>query len=219
MNLAKLWKENKAFLLPYGFAVGVAFYFLLSNNKEVLHLAMNKYHFTFSDSFFKYVTHLGDGFAAILVVIILLFFSYRKSFMLLSSFLAGGLIVQIMKRFIFSDMDRPIRYFKDLSQLNLIEGVTLHGANAFPSGHTASAFTLFFCLAIFVKKSYAKVALCVIAILVAFSRVYLSQHFLEDVVAGSLVGVVVVAPFYHWIYLSERKWLNKSLRNYFSKTI
>lgn len=35
-----------------------------------------------------------------------------------------------------------------------------------------------------------KVALAVIAILVAFSRVYLSQHFLIDIVFGSLIGVV-----------------------------
>ncbi len=217
MKMAKLWKENKAFLIPYGFAFVATSFFLITKDKETIHLAINNHHSPLGDLLFKYITHLGDGFVTLLAVIILLFFTYRKTFTLLGPFLAGGLIVQVMKRFIFSDMDRPIRYFTDISVLNLVEGVTLHGANAFPSGHTASVFTLFFCLAVFLEKIWAKIAMLFIALLVAFSRVYLHQHFLEDVVAGSLLGVLVVAPFYHWIYLSEREWLNKSLGKLFQK--
>ena len=36
-----------------------------------------------------------------------------------------------------------------------------------------------------------QVFLFVLAALVAYSRVYLSQHFIEDILAGTVVGIVV----------------------------
>ncbi|MDP2423449.1 MAG: phosphatase PAP2 family protein [Bacteroidales bacterium] len=214
-----LWKEQKMFLVIYGFVLSIACCFLFFHTKADLHLAINGAHSAFGDFFFINITHLGDGLTTIVVVIILLFFSYRKSLMIAAPFLAGGLVAQVMKRFIFNDMDRPVRYFADITELHIVEGVKLYGAHSFPSGHTASAFSLFFCLAIFVKNPPAKVVFMLLAVLVAFSRVYLSQHFLADVVAGSLIGMMVVFPFYRWIYASQHKWLDGSLRNFMVKTL
>jgi len=36
-----------------------------------------------------------------------------------------------------------------------------------------------------------------VAILVAYSRIYLSQHFLTDVLAGSLIGVSIAMIVYY----------------------
>ena len=58
-------------------------------------------------------------------------------------------------------------------------------------------------------------ALFCLALLVAFSRVYLSQHFLNDIYAGSLLGTA--SALLAWLILSrpaffrEAKWMHKSL--------
>ena len=44
------------------------------------------------------------------------------------------------------------------------------------------------------------------ACLVAFSRVYLSQHFLIDIFAGSMIGVSVTLTLYLVFYHDDQKW-------------
>lgn len=66
------------------------------------------------------------------------------------------------------------------------------GPNSFPSGHSLGAFALFSLLAFFLpKRSGYVTAMFFLAISVGVSRVYLVQHFWQDVYAGSLVGVVL----------------------------
>ncbi len=42
------------------------------------------------------------------------------------------------------------------------------------------------------------------AILVAYSRIYLSQHFLSDVLAGSLLGVLVAFIVFYFFNIQAR---------------
>jgi membrane-associated phospholipid phosphatase len=50
---------------------------------------------------------------------------------------------------------------------------------------------------------------------VAFSRVYLSQHFLVDVLAGSLLGTLSALFFYWYFQRLKPQWLDCSLRDLF----
>ena len=65
-----------------------------------------------------------------------------------------------------------------------------------PSGHSAIAFALMTALALVstlkleTPPRWQQGSLFVLALGAAFSRVYLSEHFLEDVYWGSLLGVV-----------------------------
>lgn len=58
---------------------------------------------------------------------------------------------------------------------------------SFPSGHTISSFAAAGVL--FFRKTAGRWAAVVLAVLIAFSRVYLNVHYGTDVLAGALLGV------------------------------
>lgn len=88
------------------------------------------------------------------------------------------------------------------------------GQNSFPSGHATSAFAVFTCLALLTKNSYLKIIFFIIAVIAAFSRTYLSQHWLVDVTIGSLIGTIAATLFYFIIIQTNKlQNLNKPLLN------
>lgn len=61
---------------------------------------------------------------------------------------------------------------------------------SFPSGHSATAFSVAVCLLFCPKlKLPLRITAVLFAAAIATSRVYLSVHYLTDVVCGSLVGI------------------------------
>ena len=190
--------ENSWFLWPYLVIAIATLLVLLIFSKSEIHLFINQHHHPISDVFFKYITWLGDGNLVLLVGLFFLFFSFRKSLTILSLLIAIGLVVQPLKRFVFEDQLRPKKYFEGIYELHFIEGVKVHGFNSFPSGHATTAFGLLFLLAIYSKNKWIKVGLLALSLLAAFSRVYLSQHFLVDIFAGSLIGIslAIIANYY-----------------------
>ena len=119
--------------------------------------------------------------------------------------LTGGTILQILKHTISNP--RPVSVFEDYPDLvlPLVQGVDMHHSNSFPSGHASTFFMFCTCsvivLAYFFSRNdalktlrnrilfdVALVALLVLAAMGAYSRVYLSQHFLSDVCVGSIIG-------------------------------
>ena len=204
--LYKVLKNNLFFLIPYGIFLLAAGYVLVIFSKPEIHLWLNNYNSGFFDSVFSHVTFLGDGIFVICIAVLLLFYSLRSSVFLLTSYLSSGLVVQILKRVVFSDYQRPVKYFQDTVQLHLVDGVRLLNGHSFPSGHSASAFALFLSLAIISRNRYIQVICFILALTVAYSRVYLSQHFLGDIYAGSLIGVIGTLALYPVFYNKNLKW-------------
>ena len=114
--------------------------------------------------------------------------------LILSALLSLG-ISQFSKHILFSSERRPSFYY-DLTQ---VEGEEQHTNNTFPSGHTTAAFSFVTILAIGLKKNWIQLTLPFLAGLVALSRIYLGQHFLIDVVFGSILGVFIATTSFYFV--------------------
>jgi membrane-associated phospholipid phosphatase len=206
-----LFKDNISFLLPYFIYIVLGSFLLALNTKIDLHLTFNSFHAPFWDSFFAYFTYLGDGVMALLTVIILLTIKYRYALIAGVANLVSAAITQALKLFIYSDSLRPKKFFEGVHDIYLVPGVENHLYNSFPSGHTTCAFALYFSLSLFVKKPVLKSLFFIVALLAGYSRIYLSQHFFEDVYAGSLIGLSTTIVVYYFVRKNEQKWMEGSL--------
>jgi membrane-associated phospholipid phosphatase len=90
--------------------------------------------------------------------------------------------------------DRPYVKYNDIYPDFIDDG------NSFPSGHTSLAFSTATSVFLLYKKWYYTVPVFVWASGVAYSRIYLGQHYPSDVLAGAIVGA-------GGAYASH--WLNK----------
>lgn len=210
--LLKTLKNNAFFLIPYLIVILIIVPVFILFSKPEIHLWINQHNSPFFDWFFRHLTFLGDGLFIILPALILLFFSLRHFVFLVTAYFSTGLITQLLKRLIFEDVVRPSKYFQDLSHLHLVDGVQMLSGRSFPSGHSTSAFALFLCLALISNNRYIKLLCFLFACLVSFSRVYLSQHFLIDIFAGSIIGSLGTIAFYQLFYHDDRKWHTWSIQ-------
>ena len=63
--------------------------------------------------------------------------------------------------------------------------------NSFPSGHTSYAATFATIVTLLNKNKALKVFTNLLAVLMAFSRLYLYVHFPTDVLAGAVFGIII----------------------------
>jgi membrane-associated phospholipid phosphatase len=170
--------------------------FLLFTTRASGFKDLNLYHSAGLNSFFFYYTNLGDGlFAVFFVLIFLLLRRFDLAIQILLAFLLSGLFSQILKAIIISP--RPRDFFSVNDQIYIVDGLTLGGKASFPSGHTATAFSLATSLALYTKRKILGILYLMLAILVGYSRVYLSQHFPADVFGGAIIGVLVA----FWVFI------------------
>lgn len=191
--------------------------------KLELHLLLNSWHSYILDFFFKFYTVLAEWPLYLLMLLPLFWKKWRITLFFALSELSAGVTLQILKH-TFS-AERPICAFERCHDmvLPLVEGVNLHHSNSFPSGHASTFFVFCTCCAILLAYFYqhranqndcktkilVKLSLLALTLLLvsaaalgAYSRVYLSQHFLSDVCVGSIIGFV--APFLVF-YLGRKK--------------
>ena len=176
---------------------------LLMYEKIDIHLGINGIHTLFLDTFFTYVTYLGDGITtsiAVIIVGILAFKRHRYATFVLGwvTLILVGVFSQLLKRAVFPEASRPAKFIGE-QLLYLVPDVEIHSANSFPSGHTTAAFAFFaFVTMVFFKNNkLMQFVMAMVAVLIGYSRMYLSQHFLEDVVTGAVLGLICYA-LAHW---------------------
>ena len=143
----------------------------------------------FLDVFMPIITAFGNGgiFWMACAAILLIFPKTRKTGLAMGIALALGLIVCnfILKPVI----DRP-RPFKVLADMGVIINLLIKepGPHSFPSGHTIASFEASVALLLGNKK--LGIPAFILAILIAFSRLYLYVHYPTDVIASVSLGTL-----------------------------
>ncbi|MBO7337630.1 MAG: phosphatase PAP2 family protein [Paludibacteraceae bacterium] len=203
---------------------------MATHTKAELHLLLNSFHSEGLDTFFRYYTKMAEFPLYIIAGLALLFWKAGAAYIFAISEGASAIIVFIIKR--ICQIPRPVSYFEQLGmldQLPLVEGVRMNRSLSFPSGHTSTFFTFFTIGALLLSLYYAKhkcswqklslryvvmATLIICPIIGSYSRIYLSQHFLQDCFAGSIIGVAVPL-FFVCLFRAkgwfEKDWFNKSL--------
>lgn len=189
--------------------------------KLELHLMLNAHHTRFQDIFFTYYSLLAEGPLYVLALLPIFWKQLRLTLFFALSELTAGAILQMLKHLI--SMPRPSSAFEEYPDMVLpvVEGINLHCSNSFPSGHASTFFVFSTCLAFFLAYHYQQrgnktspwafirlsiwlMLLLIFAALGAYSRVYLSQHFLSDICMGSLIGFLTPCLI---LYLGKKKIL------------
>lgn len=172
---------------------------LLFFSKKEIHLFFNDYHSPFGDFIFPWLTRIGEEFLYALLILIFLFKkNYKAAIMAGISILIHTVIVQTLKNFIFADAARPKTFFGEPSPLHFVKGIEVHHFHSFPSGHTATAFAVFCLISLFHKHYSWQILAFIGALSVAFSRIYLQQHFFIDTYFGSIIGIFSALSAYIW---------------------
>lgn len=176
------------------------------------HVAMNSWHSALLDGTFLVLTTMANGWVAMAAALLLLLANWRAALMMGLSTGLSALLTQFLKRAVF-DLDRPSMFLGQMPGLQLVSGLDLHQHFSFPSGHATAAYSMCAAVAVVIGRRPLAMALAVLAALMAFSRVYLSQHFTEDILAGAAIGCTVSAGVYYLLYkgpLAANKGLDRS---------
>lgn len=163
------------------------------------------------DLLFRYATFLGDGAIYIPLVAYTVFFNRAFFIPVALSIIICLLLTHFLKRVVFPDQLRPISLEAQGIRLHKIQGVYINRVNSFPSGHTATAFATALLLASVLKKKALAVLVLLLALLVGYSRVYLAQHFVTDVLGGMVIGMVT-ALFSFWLQPAIIRALPKTVQ-------
>lgn len=201
-------QQRKLFFAAYAVFLAAGLVLLFAKGKPGSFMALNAFHTSWMDSYFQWHTSLGDGlFAVVLSLLLFVVLKKRKlGFLLLLAYSLTGIVAQVIKPIIHSP--RPKAFFYPGHLPFFIDDIIHSGNSSFPSGHTVTAFALATVLVFFTAKKWLQMVLLLLAISVGFSRIYLSQHFLQDVLAGSFIGVMGAVLCIHWCgRIDEQKLL------------
>ena len=131
-------------------------------------------------------------FYIVAVSLVLFGVSFRKGFLLLQLLLWTGLLTSLLKALIALprpvDVDRAVRALGEGEVYRSSPGTDF----GLPSGHVSGAAALWGGVAVLFRKRGLWIAPVVFIPLMALSRMYLGRHFLADVLAGALLGILMV---------------------------
>lgn len=191
---------------------------LLIYNRDVLFRTVNLHHTAFLDQFMRAITEVGDGIGTtiILSLMVVLFKSCRNWWFILAAIVcnvAPAMLIQCIKSLV--QAPRPLEYYKleitnDPAWLHIREQWPHLFHRSFPSGHSGSVFSMCCFISLVLPKGWARAGLLLffIAILVAYSRMYLAAHFYLDIFVGSILGTIGTL----FCFALMRRWSNQSFR-------
>lgn len=165
---------------------------------------INRWSFDALDNWVKIISIIGNGWFLLFISVFFFIVNVRNGLLYGMAFLIASLVTNIFKRFVFFNHYRPMWYLDFADYHRIVTEAPIHYLHSFPSGHTLAIFTFITVTTVLFNKKLLHFSLLVIALLVSFSRIYLLQHFLVDVLWGGLLGVFAGwAGFKLFIYFEK----------------
>lgn len=151
----------------------------------ILNFIQSYFHNGFTDFVFPFITALGDSGIIWLVAALALVCSkkYRRWGILL---VVSLLLTHVLGDYVIKPLVARPRPFMQLPGHTLL--IAPPRDFSFPSGHTATAFCASFVLWR-ADKRFGTAAF-VLALLIAFSRMFLFVHYPTDILAGAILGLI-----------------------------
>lgn len=126
------------------------------------------------------ITNIATLYVGVPLIVIAVYLKNKRAARDLVLALAMGVLLSLLLKLMIA---RPRPELLDLGFL--ISAVSY----SFPSDHASTAFIMFGVIGHYFKKF--KSWFYALAVLIAFSRVYLGAHYATDVVAGAFLGILV----------------------------
>ncbi len=198
------------------FVIAIFIELITPYGNEILFL--NPWREGWLNPFFRRATHLGEVPAFIVAGMAAMFWRFRFTLLIALAGLITSPLVYTLKDKIGTD--RPKTYFEKTGLSNEVVVVPEErlnsGQTSFPSGHTMAAFGLYGLLTLMLDPKARRwgLLLALLAVLVGFSRIFLVQHFLRDVLGGAIMGLMIawlVWQFDQLPFMRHAAWLDKRL--------
>lgn len=168
---------------------------LATYSRRDLFFSINGHYSTVGDTLMYYLTWLGQAEVIIPTLILLPIIPRFRSWRYLLTAILCNAIPFVIHHYIkgYLNHPRPRLMYKDtLSQIHFQPHWEELLHNGFPSGHSQGAFSFFCFLSLLLPEKYRSYGLLffLLALTVAYSRLYLAAHFFDDVYAGSIFGAM-----------------------------
>jgi len=90
-------------------------------------------------------------------------------------------------------LDQPRPFFEGYDPAL---GIITEKLGGLPSGHAQNTLVLLFITASWIRKKWAYICAPVLCLLIGFSRIYLGVHFPTDVLAGWILGGIILCVYF-----------------------
>ncbi len=180
---------------------------LLESEREWF-FAINKAHTWWLD----YIMYaFGSVWAWFPLILVPLYFVFKRrkewQSMLVCTLLTGianGIITSLIIKPLFKRL-RPTHHPLFMDDVRVLNEYIAGGDYGFISGHSTNAFAFAVLSALIVKNKWYSLAIFVWAVMMAYSRLYLSAHFITDVIPGMIVGSLIGWLLYLLFKYMQRK--------------
>lgn len=212
-RLERFFRENALFFILFALFMALSSAWVLMMPKGALLLWFSSHRSIAGDYFFRYATSGGEVVGFLCALIVLWRINRRWALALSAMTIAVSLVSNLTKSLL--GQPRPARYFKETGmwkEIVPVPGIQVHeGLSSLPSGHTMAAFAFFslmaFCLH---DKRLGSILAFSAALVTGISRIYLVQHFEEDVMLGAAIGIILAMVFYHLFLPKQDKKLENA---------
>jgi membrane-associated phospholipid phosphatase len=186
---------SKPFKIALGFSLILALSLFLASylhTRESVFLLLNANLGQIGDFVFNLISYLAEGWIWIPYFMLVFGWFKKDALFILINFLLSTILTQLPKNFIWEKVSRPMASGIPHDQIHTVKGVEMHLWNSFPSGHSATAFTLFLVTVYLYPKKEVLIIGALYATACGYSRVYLGQHFPLDVAGGITVALITI---------------------------